>query len=115
MNALDPLALFLPPVERWFRAALGKKWRPFIFPLFCEDAPDDASPAPVSNARRFAPQSVGPYLRPLVMEQRKVWVHEAIDNGSRLSSLGSNLVRDVSRDKRKNEPTPILKIHLRFF
>ncbi len=24
MDALDPLALFLPPVERWFRAALGE-------------------------------------------------------------------------------------------
>ncbi len=24
MDALDPLALFLPPLERWFRAALGE-------------------------------------------------------------------------------------------
>src|SRR5215831_15428621 len=93
MHLLDPLALFLPPVQHWFRTALGKPT-----PAQCQGWPAIASG---QNTLILAPTGSGKTLAAFLACLDELWRQQTLPRGVRvlyispLKALNNDIYRNL--------------------
>src|SRR5262245_42225790 len=119
MDANDPLALFLPPVQRWFREALGEPT-----PAQRQGWPAIAAG---QNTLILAPTGSGKTLAAFLACLNRLWRQDPLPRGvqvlyvSPLKALNNDIHRNLqvplegvtATARRMNTPLPILDVAVR--